>query len=171
MLIIKTVSLSAVILLLLVLSGCSDHRLDAEGYGPVKTGMTVVQASEALGDTLKPEQPLHKDETYCHYVYPDGVSEGVGFMVEGDIITRVDVYRGDYLTDTGIKVGDSEELVQMAYKGKITETAHPYLGEEGKYLIVSTIKGHRIIFETNRGVITSFRTCKLPSVAYIEGCL
>jgi hypothetical protein len=168
---IKTVSLSAVMLLPLLLSGCSDHRLDAEGYGPVKTGMSVAQASEALGDDLKPEQSQNEDEAYCHYVYPDGISEGVGYMVEGDIITRVDVYRGDYLTDTGIKVGDSEEMVQKVYKGKITETAHPYLGEEGKYLIVSTIKGHRIIFETNRGVITSFRTGKLPAVAYIEGCL
>jgi hypothetical protein len=83
----------------------------------------------------------------------------------------VDVYRGDYFTDTGIKVGDSEAMVQKAYKGKITETAHPYLGEGGKYLIVATMQGHRIIFETNRGVITSFRTGKLPAVAYIEGCL
>ncbi len=168
---IKTVALSSYMLLLLGVSGCSEQHLDAEGYGPVKTGMTVVQASTALGETLKPNQPLHEDEIYCHYVYPDGDPEQIGFMVEGDIITRMDVYQINYSTDTGIKIGDSEKKVYAAYKGRILETAHPYIGEEGKYLIVSTIKGHKIIFETKRGVITSFRTGKLPSVAYIEGCM
>ena len=137
----------------------------------MKIGMTVQQASQALGTTLQPAQPLHEDEINCHYVYPDGNFKLIGFMVEGGTITRVDVYRGSYFTDKGIKVGENEKKIHEQYKGRITEKIHPYIGKEGKYLIVDTIKEHQMIFETDRGIITSFRTGKLPSVAYIEGCL
>jgi hypothetical protein len=164
---------SGIIFLLLVASLYSEQNLfiHAEGFGPVKIGMTVPQASKALGTALKPVQPLDEDEIHCHYVYPDGNYRLIGFMVEGGTITRVDVHRGSYFTDTGIKVGDNEKKIYEQYKGRITEKIHPYIGKDGKYLIVDTIKEHQMIFETDRGIITSLRTGKLPSVAYIEGCL
>lgn len=158
---------------LICVNANSDQKyfVNKNGYGPVLIGMSVIEASKALGHELKPANPLDDDEKNCHYVYPDGDFSQIAFMVENGFITRIDVRNDSYLTDSGIKVGDSANIIGKVYNGKTTEKIHPYLGESGKYIIVDTKEGFQIIFETDHGLITSFRSGRLPSVSYIEGCL
>ncbi len=148
-----------------------SYFVHKNGYGPVSIGMSVKEASKAFGQELKPAHTLDEDDKLCHYVYPDGNYKKIGFMVERGLVTRVDVHSNLYTTDSGVTVGQSDRMVYEKYKDKVSEQIHPYIGTEGKYLIVNTQKGFQLIFETDNGVITSFRTGKLPSVAYIEGCL
>jgi hypothetical protein len=141
-----------------------------DGFGPVLIGMTVDKASKVLGVKLVADSIMNDYE--CHYVYPDLKNVSIGFMVEENIITRIDIYKNNYSTDTGITIGQSEKMIYYKYNRRsIIEQIHPYIGKEGKYIIVNTQKGYQIIFETDHGLITSFRTGKLPSVGYIEGCL
>ncbi|MEJ1368386.1 MAG: hypothetical protein RPU35_09280 [Candidatus Sedimenticola sp. (ex Thyasira tokunagai)] len=133
--------------------------------------MSVKEASKAFGQELKPAHILDEDGLHCHHVYPDGNYKKIGFMVEEGLVTRIDVHSNQYTTDSGITVGQSESKVYEKYKNKVSERIHPYLGNEGKYLVVNTEKGFQLIFETYHGEITTFRSGKLPSVAYIEGCL
>ncbi len=142
------------------------------GYGPVKIGMTIPEASKALGIALIPPQALDQDDKHCYYVYPNGNPKLLGFMVENTIITRVDVFSKGYFTNTGIQIGDKEEKIFKEYLTQIlAEKIHPYLGKNGKYIIVKTSEKNRIIFETEQDIIILFRIGMLPSVDYIEGCL
>jgi hypothetical protein len=147
------------------------HDLKVDRYGPVVIGMTPAQASAKLGVTLFPEGPLDDEAKVCHYEYPSDDYQDIGFMVEDGHITRIDIRSIKISTETKIRIGDSEEAVTKAYPGNITEEIHPYIGKEGKYLIVAIKSGYAFIFETDREKITSFRSGRLSSVKYIEGCL
>ena len=149
----------------------SRYFIHANGYGPVKIGMTEAQASRALGKIVAPGDP--KDENFfsCHDAFIKGETNVPSFMVEeGGIITRVDVYDGPTCTDKGIRIGSTEKEVYKKYGKKVKSRPHFYLRDSGKYLIVPTSKNHEILFETDRGKVINFRVGKLPSVEYVEGC-
>ncbi len=150
------------------------YVLQVDRYGPVVIGMTPDEASVKLKLPLIPEHQLDRDDKEseaCHYEYPSGDYQDIGFMVENGHITRIDVHSKKISTISKIHIGDSEESVKKAFPGKVTEEIHPYIGREGKYLIVETKPGYAFIFETDRGKITTFRSGRLSSVRYIEGCL
>src|SRR4051812_22712590 len=58
------------------------------GIGPLRAGMTLSEASAALGGTLAAPSA---DTAGCHYVQWRGGPTGVRVMVEGGRIARVDV--------------------------------------------------------------------------------
>jgi hypothetical protein len=150
------------------------YKLQVDRYGPVVIGMTPAEASAKLDVPLIPEgllDPHDKESQACHYEYSSGVYQDIGFMVEDGKITRIDIRSNKITTMNNIRIGDSEETVRTVFPGKVLEEIHPYIGKEGKYLIVETKPGYAFIFETDRGKITSFRSGKLSSVRYIEGCL
>lgn len=146
-------------------------ELRADGYGPVKIGMTVKEAADALKLPLASNNP-DADEPSCFYVYPHGEPGTVGFMVREGKIARVDVHfeNPDIQTDKKIKFGSPLADVKKAY-GKIRIEPHPYGGPEEKYLIYEEGKEFEIIFETDQnGNVTSLRSGKKPEVEFIEGC-
>ncbi|MDO8545775.1 MAG: hypothetical protein Q7R68_00300 [Nitrospirales bacterium] len=146
-------------------------QLQVDRYGPVIVGMTPTVASAKLGVGLAPPAKLDKDEESCHYVFPNSNSNDISFMVEDGRITRIDVDSKAIPSTGGIRIGDLEEAAKRAFPKKVKEEIHPYIGAEGKYLIVETKPGYAFIYETDHGKITSFRSGKLSSVRYIEGCL
>ena len=81
----------------------------------------------------------------------------------------MNVYGKGIFTDKGISVGSTEAEVFRKYGKRVKAEPHFY-SETGKYLIINTFKNHRIIFETEKGIVTMFRTGKVPSVDYEEGC-
>ena len=146
------------------------HFLHSKGFGPVLIGMTPSIASSVLGLPIRPADALDEDDVHCHYEFSEGNYEHMGFMVQEGIITRIDVFGKEYKTDTGIIVGLNEKIIFEKYGGNVSEKIHPYLGLDGKYILVDNADGYRMIFETVKGVITRFRTGIAPSVDYIEGC-
>ena len=61
------------------------YELQVDRYGPVVIGMTPDEASSKLKLHLVPEGPLDqndKESQACHYEYPSGDYEDIGFMVE-----------------------------------------------------------------------------------------
>jgi hypothetical protein len=149
----------------------SSHKLDVDAFGPVKIGMTRSQASFALGVPLL-FMPVGDSEPdlACDYIYPHGNHFGLGFMVENGHITRIDVHDLKFETVDGISIGDKEEKVFNVFKDRVDEEIHPYIGKEGKYLVIVK-NDFGWVFETDRGIITKFRSGKLESIRYIEGCL
>lgn len=145
--------------------------LTMDSFGPVKIGMTPAEASSALGWQLlfAPVGDTEPDPE-CDYVYPKGKYFGLGFMVENGHITRIDVQKDDFKTFNGISIGDSEKKVLNAFKN-VKEEIHPYIGKDGKYLVIENKKGFGYVFETDNGIITQFRAGEIKSIKYIEGCL
>ena len=88
-----------------------DWRVTTGGYGPAKIGMTVAEASAALGTKLVSEGPV--DEPTCHYMRPEPAVEGLWFMISDDHVVRVEVTTAGIKTRSGLGVGDSEARVKQ----------------------------------------------------------
>ena len=75
-----------------VSSSLTKYSLMTNGFGPVLVGMIPNKASEKLGIPRAMGRLPDEDDSSCHYVYPDGKFEDIGFMVQGGCITRIDIY-------------------------------------------------------------------------------
>lgn len=145
----------------------SESVVLPDGIGPVKIGMTLSQASKALGIQFIRETGYDGD---CYYIRPRQGFKGVGFMVTNKRIARIDINTKIYRTELGATLGDSEAKIKRLYKGQIRVGQHAYV-DTGHYLTV-TPKGSRyqIVFETDGKTVTTYRVGKNPEVGYIEGC-
>ena len=159
--------------------------IHSAGYGPVEIGMTVMQASKALGESLQRSAPAHPFEEDCHYVYPRGDDTSIGFMIRGGVINRVDVWDSTIATLSGLVVGASEQDIQQHFKSKVVVTEHEYLGPGGHYLTVNVFDGNQLLFESAAMKVTELPSNKLKSedfritrfrlglpsaVSLVEGC-
>jgi hypothetical protein len=81
--------------------------LSPTGLGPVHAGMSVADASQALGGPLDaPTDPA------CSYVKSASAPDGVSFMIVDGAVARIDVESPDIATERGARIGDTEESVQ-----------------------------------------------------------
>src|SRR5438046_2065080 len=81
--------------------------------GPVHYGMTLSEASRALGETLSVE-PAEPSEG-CDYIHLSAAPRGVSFMVLDTVIERVDVRSGDVATVSGAHIGSTEDEIKALY--------------------------------------------------------
>src|SRR5262245_1432956 len=93
-------------------AAAGDWRITTAGYGPAKIGMSVAQASHALGKKLVAEGPVDNPE--CHYMRPEPAVEGLWFMISNDSVVRIEVNAPGIKTRSGLGVGDSESAVKQA---------------------------------------------------------
>lgn len=139
-----------------------------DGFGPVKVGMTLPQASKALGVRVTRGDGYEGDD--CYYASPGGGYEGVLFMMSGPRIVRIDVRSSRYATDRGARVGDSEARIKRLYRGEYKVSRHKYV-DEGRYIEVEAKGGrHLLIFETDGRRVTTYRVGRPEQVGYVEGC-
>jgi len=122
------------------------------------------------------------DESYprCWYVVPKGwpkvrdldlLLDPLGLMVTDGRIARVDVWAGSTSTSAGIRIGSTEQQVQLAYPGRITASRDRL----GTRLLTFTPADasdarYRIVFETDGDKVTGIRAGELPEVNRDEGC-
>ncbi len=151
-------------------SASMNMTVSMRGIGPLHTDMTLTQASSATGKTF--ELPANGDPSGCNYVrWPDG-PQGVSLMVVNLKVVRVDVTSSTIATDEGARVGDTEAKVLSLYRGRVTISPHKYT--KGHYLTVTSANAdesdYRLVFETDEGIVTRYRSGRLPAVEYVEGC-
>jgi len=109
----------------------------------------------------------------CTYVRPSSAPSGVLIMLARGRVARVDVDSSGVRTDAGIAVGDSAARISQAYGNRATATAHKYV-PGGQYLTVRPVSPNdstfRIVFETESGRVTRFRSGRIPEVEWVERC-
>ena len=140
--------------------------------------MTLEDAERALGAKLKPFASSGFTDQACWQTSrADGTEPFVIYMFETGTLTRIDIRRRDgqpippVRTAEGLGIGSSEQQVLAAYGDRARQSPHPYLGNEGKYLeVLSPDRRGGILFESEQGVVTSYRAGLLPSLEYKEGC-
>jgi hypothetical protein len=137
-------------------------------FGPVRIGMTLSQASKALG--VRVTRDVGYDGNGCYYASPKGGFKDIAFMMSGPRIARIDINSDGFTTDRGAKVGDSEARIKRLYRGRYKVYRHEYV-DYGHYIGVE-MKGGRysIIFETDGKTVTTYRVGGPEQVAYVEGC-
>lgn len=154
-----------------------SYPLTMDGLGPVKLGMTQRAAEKALGVRLKIDDASAYKESGCGYLArTDGRSPDVLYMIMDGRITRIDIdveppARSLVRVKEGIGIGSSETEILRAFGKSVKVEPHPYLDEQGHYLVVDS-KDHKrgLIFETEHGKVTTFRAGLYPSLGFIEGC-
>lgn len=138
----------------------------ADGIGPLRVGVSLAAASRTLGEVLRVGQ------AGCDHVDPAATPVGVRLMVIDDTVARVEIDSAGIRTTEGAQVGDSESRVLELYGALARIEPHEYTYPDGHYVVVTPPGDtlHRIIFETFKGRVTTYRVGRVPAVQLVEGC-
>ncbi len=149
------------------------YALHAEGFGPVRVGMTVSEAERLLDDSLVPDEPVPSpgpdaaEYEACHYVTPRRLP-GVAFVIASGRIARVDVFAEPYRTLEGAGIGTPEATLHRLYPVAASEP-HPY-ADFAHAVLVAGDAGNGLAFETDGQTVTALRSGTIEAVSTIEGC-
>lgn len=139
------------------------------GVGPLSVGMRLSRASAAIGRDLV----LGDTIGGCGYVVDVPELHGVHLMVVQGRIVRYEVSDPEIPTAEGARVGHREARIRELYGDRMEAEPHAYV--DGEYLVVSSEATrdarHFLVFETDGGVVTTYRGGRVPEVRWIEGCL
>lgn len=143
-----------------------EWEVTPAGIGTLRAGMSLDEAKIIMHDNLVIPAKLEE----CDFIKTKTGPKGIMLMVEKGEISRVDVTSGTTATMEGAKIGNTEERIKSLYPGQVVVQPHKYT--DGHYLVVTPKNGgdNRIIFETDGKKVTRYRSGKLPSVQYVEGC-
>ena len=136
--------------------------------GPIRVGMNPEDLKRVAGDF-----PAPSPGAQCAYVHPALAPAGLLVMLAHGQVARIDIDSAGARTDAGVGVGDSASRVTDAYAGRVTATPHKYV-PGGQYLTARSTSpadsALRIVFETDKGRVTRFRTGRTPEVEWVERC-
>jgi hypothetical protein len=157
-----------------------QSRLRLDGIGPVRVGMTLQEASRAVGrDVYVDPDSLIEEDSLCGFAEVRGGPADLLFMVSREStagawkILRVDVIEESRIaTGAGIRIRATEDQVKQAYGPQLRVEPHEYL-EGGHYLIldVDGEGGFMLLLETDGTEVTQFRSGNDSAVRAPEGCL
>jgi len=140
------------------------------GFGPARFGATAEEVRMAWGKDMAggPGDPQG-----CYYLYPEPHQKGshrIGFMIENQRFSRLDVDVADIVAPGGGRVGMSAAEIGQHY-ADLVEQPHKYV-EGAKYLRhTDAASGAVLVFETDAsGKVTAWRLGTPPQVDYVEGC-
>jgi hypothetical protein len=160
------------------LNAASNWTIYLRKAGPVRIGMTLAEVRVVLHDlkaylaygSLDPEP----DDCECAYLETVRIPKQIGLMFQKGRLVRIDVIARGIHTASGAQVGDSEARIKKLYPGRIQIEPHHYIPETGKYLNYSPAnpldRDYGMVFETDNGVVTSFRVGTQAAIALVEGC-
>lgn len=147
----------------------AEWRVGLRGVGPVRYGMSLREASRALGERLQVQDPE------CDFLAPRVAPRGTQFMVVSNRIARVDIAEpSPVLTVSGAGIGTTEDEIRRLYPGRIRTEPHPYTGPEGHELVFVPAEArdsvYALVFETDGERVIQYRAGRRPMVRWIEGC-
>lgn len=152
-------------------SEATHWKVNLNGIGPIRVGMSPRQASQAIGAQLVGYGQSTGGE--CYYIHLEKETKGVDFMIIGGRVARIDVNTPEITTVSGARVGYTEDQIKSIYPGQLAVGPHKYV-EKGHYLTFipkdPQFSQYRLIFETDGKVVTSYRAGKLPEVEWVEHC-
>jgi len=151
----------------------AEGTIGFAGFGPAAFGADEEAVRMAWGKELDGDRPAEPGG--CYYLFPQPRPQTgyrLGFMIEGDKFSRIDVDTADIVAPGGGKVGMSADEIRKLYTGRIEEQNHKYV-EGGKYLRIKDGAGGKgmLVFATDAtGKVTEWRIGVPPQVDYVEGC-
>lgn len=150
-----------------------DGVVTFQGFGPAAFGSDAEQVRMAWGNDLGDASP--SEPGGCYYLTPPqmGTTDyAIGFMIEGDKFSRIDVGNDGYTAPGGGKVGMARAEIERLYAGRVEASPHKYV--EGAHTLRVTDTGggtSALVFETDAGgTVTGWRIGVPPQVDYVERC-
>lgn len=159
---------AALIALALLAAASPPDVMTLNGLGPLRIGTPAHELS--AGHRAVPGEAYPDPEVDCAY-WTSPLYPGVQMMVSGGRLVRIETEDRRYRTPGGARVGLSEAELRARYGSRMRVEPHPYMGPEGKYLIVrARSEPLGLIVETWGGRARSMRVGYWRSVQLIEGC-
>jgi hypothetical protein len=138
------------------------------GLGPLRIGTAEAELRSRFRAVAGEAYP--DPEVDCAY-WTSPLYPGVQMMVSGGRLVRLETEDKRYRTPGGARVGLTEAEIRALYGARMRVEEHPYMGPEGKYLIVrARHEPLGLIVETWDGRARSIRVGYWRSVQLIEGC-
>ncbi|WP_339929276.1 hypothetical protein [uncultured Brevundimonas sp.] len=153
------------------------NALTAEGYGPLRIGMTRAEVIAAMGANDNPNTVGGPDPESCDMFHPARAPEGLYVMVENGVLTSVQLGSTSVLkTDRGLGIGDTAAAVKQAYGPDARVSPHKYADAPAEYVTTWTTTDHDS--PAARGVRYNIGADGRvqgvavggPSILYVEGC-
>lgn len=156
--------------------------LTAQGFGPLRIGMTRAEVEAALGPDSNPGAIGGPDPASCDIFHPARAPQGMMVMVEDGVLTSIWLRSGSTLkTDRGFGVGDAATAIKAAYGPLAYVSPHKYAAAPAEYITTWSVGGTAGYVQdpTARGIAyhigTEGRAEQVaaggPSIQYVEGCL
>ncbi|MBF0664690.1 MAG: hypothetical protein IR159_03965 [Brevundimonas sp.] len=152
-------------------------KLTAQGYGPLRIGMTVGEIEAAMGPDAAPEAVGGPDPASCDMFRPAQAPEGLLVMVENGVLTSVWVSRNAAVeTDRALNVGDTAAEVKRVYGDAAQVEPHKYVPAPAEYITVWTTSDRQgpaargLTYEIGPDGRVESIAGGGPSIRYVEGC-
>lgn len=153
------------------------NTLTAEGYGPLRIGMTRAEIVAAMGEDASPDAVGGPDPESCDMFRPARAPEGLLVMVENGVLTSVHLGRNTAVrTDRGLAIGDTAVAVKQAYGTAAQVTPHKYVDAPAEYITVWTSREHDgasargLRYEIGDDGRVQSIAVGGRSIQYVEGC-
>lgn len=159
----------------------TTDAVTAEGWGPLRIGMTRAEVVTALGADSSPGSVGGPDPASCDIFHPARAPQGLRVMVEDGVLTSLWLDRGATLkTDRGFGVGDQAAAIKTAYGAAATTSPHKYSPAPAEYITAWSNGGGTGYVQdpAARGISYNIGTdgrvehvaAGGPSIQYVEGC-
>ena len=155
----------------------SAALLTADGWGPLRIGMSRAEVVVAAGEDTNPGAVGGPDPDRCDEFRPSNAPAGILVMIERGVLTRISVSgNSDIRTPEDFRVGDLASDVLAEYGSRALVDPHQYWEPPAKYITVwrhasSEADRRGIRYEIDpAGEIVHVRGGG-PSIEYVEGCV
>ncbi|MEZ6022369.1 MAG: hypothetical protein R3C16_02910 [Hyphomonadaceae bacterium] len=161
------------------------NALTANGWSPLRIGMTRAEVVAALGEDANPDAVGGPEPDVCDQFRPVQAPEDMLLMLENGVLTRISLVRNATLrTDRGFGLGDSADAIKAAYGDAAIVSPHQYQEAPAEYVTVWTVGGpasargytedpnaRGIRYEIGgEGTVEAIHAGG-KSIQYVEGCL
>ena len=163
-------------------SAPSVAAVTAQGWGPLRVGMTIPEITAALGPDSDPNADGGADPTICDQFRPERAPEGLIVMVENGRLSRISLINASTLkTDRGFGIGDTAAAIKAAYGANAVAGPHKYREAPAEYITAwsgSAPPADAPMPDSARGIVYEIgengRVAMVhaggPSIGYVEGC-
>lgn len=118
------------------------NALTAEGFGPLRIGMTRAEVEAALGPDSDPASVGGAEPETCDQWRPERAPDGLLVMIQDGVLTRISVAAPSTLkTDRGFGVGDTSAAIKAAYGARAVSEPHKYSPAPAENIFVWTSGG------------------------------
>ena len=160
----------------------TDRNLvSADGWGPLRVGMTVAEVTAAVGADSQPNAVGGADPASCDEFHPARAPEGLRVMMVDDRLARITLARAATLkTDRGFGLGDAASAIKASYGGAVIAQPHKYQSAPAEDLFAWTRGGSTayVVDPSARGVRYEIGAdgkvmaihAGGPAIQYVEGC-
>ena len=118
------------------------NALTAQGFGPLRIGMTKAEVEAALGPDSDPASVGGSEPATCDQWRPERAPAGLLVMIQDGVLTRISVAAPSTLkTDRGFGVGDAASAIKAAYGASAVSQLHKYSPPPAEDIFVWTAGG------------------------------